>query len=169
MHCGRHTTFGNSGRVPGGCGLWAGRSGQRRGHRDPGTISGYGVLVSLGERAGGEQCPQCGESDLRPYGNSSKWAALGVTSSCRAVRGARWPRGPGARLGRARRWRVRGGRAQGRPVPGPAMVPTAATYLTSERSPRADRITGPRSRNVVSPTRVPSKPARFGREASVAV
>ena len=37
-------------------------------------IPGYGVLVNLGERAGGEQCPQCGESDLRPYGNGSKWA-----------------------------------------------------------------------------------------------
>jgi hypothetical protein len=43
-------------------------------HRDPGTIPGYGVLVSLGGRAGGEQCPQCGESDLRPSGNGSKWA-----------------------------------------------------------------------------------------------
>ena len=32
------------------------------------------MLVSLGERAGGEQCPQCGESDLQPYGNGSKWA-----------------------------------------------------------------------------------------------
>jgi hypothetical protein len=59
---------------PGGCGLWAGRGGRRAWHRDPGAIPGYGVLVSLGERAGGEQCPQCGESDLRPYGNGSKWA-----------------------------------------------------------------------------------------------
>jgi hypothetical protein len=42
-------------------------------HSDPGAVSGYGVLVSLSERAGGEQCPQCGESDLRPYGNGSKW------------------------------------------------------------------------------------------------
>src|SRR5215475_9003487 len=52
----------------------ADRSGQRAWHREPGAVSGYGVLVSLGERAGGEQCPQCGESDLRPYGNGSKWA-----------------------------------------------------------------------------------------------
>ena len=37
-------------------------------------MSGYGVPVGLGERAGGEPCPQCGESDLRPYGNGSKWA-----------------------------------------------------------------------------------------------
>jgi len=37
-------------------------------------MSGYGVPVGLGERASGEQCPQCGESDLRPYGNGSKWA-----------------------------------------------------------------------------------------------
>jgi hypothetical protein len=22
----------------------------------------------------GEQCPQCGDGDLRPYGNGSKWA-----------------------------------------------------------------------------------------------
>jgi len=43
-------------------------------HREPGTMPGYGVPVGLGERAGGEQCPQCGESDLRPYGNGSKWA-----------------------------------------------------------------------------------------------
>jgi len=27
--------------------------------------------VSIGQ---GEQCPQCAESDLRPYGNGSKWA-----------------------------------------------------------------------------------------------
>lgn len=26
------------------------------------------------QSAGGEQCPACGESDLRPYGNGSKWA-----------------------------------------------------------------------------------------------
>jgi hypothetical protein len=52
----------------------AGRSGQRAWHREPGTMSGYGVPVGLGERAGGEQCPQCGESDLRPHGNGSKWA-----------------------------------------------------------------------------------------------
>ncbi len=25
------------------------------------------------QTAGGEQCPACGESDLRPYGNGSKW------------------------------------------------------------------------------------------------
>jgi hypothetical protein len=52
----------------------ADRSGQRAWHREPGTMPGYGVPVSPGERAGGEQCPQCGESDLRPYGNGSKWA-----------------------------------------------------------------------------------------------
>jgi len=55
-------------------GLPADRGRRRAWHRDPGTISGYGVLVSLGERAGSEQCPQCGESDLQPYGNGSKWA-----------------------------------------------------------------------------------------------
>ena len=52
----------------------ADRRSQQARHREPGTMSGYGVPVSLGERAGGEQCPQCGESDLRPYGNGSKWA-----------------------------------------------------------------------------------------------
>jgi len=51
-----------------------GGSGQRAWRREAGTVSGYGVLVSLGEQAGGEQCPQCGQSDLRPYGNGSKWA-----------------------------------------------------------------------------------------------
>jgi hypothetical protein len=45
-------------------------------HRGPGTMSGYGGRVSLGDGAGGEQCPQCGEGDLRPYGNGSKWACL---------------------------------------------------------------------------------------------
>ncbi|HEY1917883.1 MAG TPA: hypothetical protein VGH27_20115 [Streptosporangiaceae bacterium] len=25
-------------------------------------------------RGAGEQCPQCGEADLHPYGNGSKWA-----------------------------------------------------------------------------------------------
>ena len=25
------------------------------------------------QSAAGEQCPACGESDLRPYGNGSKW------------------------------------------------------------------------------------------------
>jgi predicted RNA-binding Zn-ribbon protein involved in translation (DUF1610 family) len=34
----------------------------------------YGGPVSMGERVAGEQCPQCGEADLRPYGNGSKWA-----------------------------------------------------------------------------------------------
>jgi hypothetical protein len=52
----------------------ADKSSQRAWRREPGTMSGYGVPVGLGERAGGEQCPQCGESDLRPYGNGSKWA-----------------------------------------------------------------------------------------------
>ena len=37
-------------------------------------MSDYDILVSLGERTEGEQCPQCGQSDLRPYGNGSKWA-----------------------------------------------------------------------------------------------
>src|SRR5262249_4899205 len=37
-------------------------------------MSGYGVPVGLDEPASGEQCPQCGETDLRPYGNGSKWA-----------------------------------------------------------------------------------------------
>jgi len=49
-------------------------SSQRAWHREPGTMSRYGLSVGVGERAGGEQCPQCGESDLRPYGNGSKWA-----------------------------------------------------------------------------------------------
>ena len=31
------------------------------------------VQVSIGQAGGGEQCPACGESDLRPYGNGSKW------------------------------------------------------------------------------------------------
>ena len=55
-------------------GLSAGKGGGRRGIVRSGTISGYGVLVSFGDRAGVEQCPQCSESDLRPYGNGSKWA-----------------------------------------------------------------------------------------------
>jgi hypothetical protein len=54
--------------------IMSGRYGRRAWHRDPATVAGYGVLVSLGERSGGEQCPQCGESDLQPYGNGSKLA-----------------------------------------------------------------------------------------------
>ncbi|HYB87692.1 MAG TPA: hypothetical protein VEC76_12615 [Streptosporangiaceae bacterium] len=30
--------------------------------------------MSVGPATGGEQCPQCGQADLRPYGNGSKWA-----------------------------------------------------------------------------------------------
>jgi hypothetical protein len=30
--------------------------------------------VSSCQATGAEQCPACGESDLRPYGNGSKWA-----------------------------------------------------------------------------------------------
>ena len=67
----------------------------------PGMISGYGVLVSLGERAGGEQCPQCGESDLRPYGNGSKWACphcYFIVPCCEGGELAVQPQGqPGAR------------------------------------------------------------------------
>jgi hypothetical protein len=37
-------------------------------------MSGYGVPVGLGELPTGAQCPQCGESDLQPCGNGSKWA-----------------------------------------------------------------------------------------------
>ncbi len=37
-------------------------------------MPGYFGLVSTSTAGGGEQCPQCGESDLRPYGNGSKWA-----------------------------------------------------------------------------------------------
>jgi len=29
--------------------------------------------VSTCESVSGEQCPQCGQADLRPYGNGSKW------------------------------------------------------------------------------------------------
>ena len=66
--------FGNSGRVLAAAGYRPIGAATGAWHREPGTMSGYGVPVSLGERAGGEQCPQCGESDLRPYGNGSKWA-----------------------------------------------------------------------------------------------
>jgi len=30
--------------------------------------------VRIGQAGGGDQCPACGESDLGPYGNGSKWA-----------------------------------------------------------------------------------------------
>jgi hypothetical protein len=29
--------------------------------------------VYIGQTGGGNQCPACGEYDLRPYGNGSKW------------------------------------------------------------------------------------------------
>ena len=72
----RRSNILNSAIADGSSRLWAmvGKSGQRAWHREPGTMPGYGVPVGLGQRAGGEQCPQCGESDLRPYGNGSKWA-----------------------------------------------------------------------------------------------
>jgi hypothetical protein len=65
-----------------------------------GTISGYGVLVSLGERAGGEQCPQCGESDLRPYGNGSKWACPRCYFIVPCCEGSELAAQPRANLGR---------------------------------------------------------------------
>jgi hypothetical protein len=34
----------------------------------------YVDRVSISPGASGEQCPQCGQADLRPYGNGSKWA-----------------------------------------------------------------------------------------------
>jgi len=37
-------------------------------------MPGYFRQMSMSQTGGGEQCPQCGESDLRPYGNGSKWA-----------------------------------------------------------------------------------------------
>jgi len=39
-----------------------------------GGLPGYGGRVSIGQAGGIEQCPACGDSDLRPYGNGSKWA-----------------------------------------------------------------------------------------------
>ncbi|HEY1322086.1 MAG TPA: hypothetical protein VGF32_17660 [Streptosporangiaceae bacterium] len=30
--------------------------------------------MSTSQDSPGEQCPQCGEADLRPHGNGSKWA-----------------------------------------------------------------------------------------------
>jgi hypothetical protein len=30
--------------------------------------------MSIHRAAAGEQCPQCGQGDLLPYGNGSKWA-----------------------------------------------------------------------------------------------
>jgi hypothetical protein len=64
----------NSGRVPRRLGLSTGGDRHQAWHRALRDDFWLRVLVSLGERAGGEQCPQCGESDLRPYGNGSKWA-----------------------------------------------------------------------------------------------
>jgi hypothetical protein len=52
-------------------GMW--RVGRACHHRHSG-VPGYGGQVSIGQAGGGEQCPACGESDLRPYGNGSKWA-----------------------------------------------------------------------------------------------
>ena len=43
-------------------------------HHRRGGAPGYGGQVSIGHSGGAEQCPACGESDLRPYGNGSKWA-----------------------------------------------------------------------------------------------
>jgi hypothetical protein len=53
-----------------GVGMWpvGGRVTRRRS-----GVPGYGGRVSIGQAGGGEQCPACGECDLRPYGNGSKW------------------------------------------------------------------------------------------------
>jgi hypothetical protein len=37
-------------------------------------MPGYGGRVTSSQATRGEQCPACGETDLRPYGNGSKWA-----------------------------------------------------------------------------------------------
>src|SRR5262249_23354947 len=92
-------------------------SGQRAWHREPGTMSGYGVPVGLGERAGGERCPQCGESDLWPYGNGSKWACPRCYFIVPCCEGVSSPRGARPTWDGERRRRTRGGCAQGRPVP----------------------------------------------------
>src|SRR5215470_1950808 len=108
-------------------------------------MSGYGVPVGLDEPASGEQCPQCGETDLRPYGNGSKWACPGVTSSCRAVRAANWPCGLQRGWDGERRWRIRGGRAQGRPVPagGCRLGSRIVTSLVAQVSQMASEAEAP--------------------------
>src|SRR6266571_2206475 len=86
--------------------VWAGKRGQRVWCRDPGTISGYGVLVSLGERAGGEQCPQVRGERLAAVW---EWLEVGLLavlfSSCGVVRG----RAGRAALGEAGTGSVGGG------------------------------------------------------------
>src|SRR5215471_6831493 len=63
-------------------------------------MSGYGVRVSLGERVGGEQCPLCGKSDLRLYGNGSKWACPRCYFILPCCEGGEQAARPGVNLGR---------------------------------------------------------------------
>ena len=49
----------------------------------------------------GRAVPAVRGGDLRPYGNSAIWACPGVTSSCRAVQAASWPRAPANRAVRS--------------------------------------------------------------------
>jgi hypothetical protein len=123
----------------------ADRGGQRASHREPGTMSGYGVPVGLGERAGGEQCPQCGERTCGRKGMARSGPAPGVTSLCRAVKAASSPCGARPTWDGERRRRTRGGRAQGRPVAagGCHLGPRIVTSLVARVSQLASEAEAP--------------------------
>jgi len=59
----RHGTRAAGARPP--LHAWRGRPRRR---------AAYGGTVTTCQTSATEPCPQCGEADLRPYGNGSKWS-----------------------------------------------------------------------------------------------
>src|SRR5215472_3139162 len=108
-------------------------------------MSGYGVPVGLDEPASGEQCPQCGETDLRPYGNGSKWACPRCYFLLPCCEGGELAVRPPARLGWGAPMATRGGRAQGRPVPagGCRLGSRIVTSLVAQVSQMASEAEAP--------------------------
>jgi hypothetical protein len=91
------------------------RGGRQACRHRRGGLPGYGGWVSIGQAGGGEQCPACGDSDLRPYCNGSKWACPRchfLLPCCEGGELAGLPQPTGAA---AHRPTVPGGRLRGRP------------------------------------------------------
>ena len=84
--------------------------------------------------------PICGRTGMARSG-----PVPGVTSSCRAVSAANWPCGLQRGWDGERRWRIRGGRAQGRPVPagGCRLGSRIVTSLVAQVSQMASEAEAP--------------------------
>jgi hypothetical protein len=97
------------------------------GHRPTGAASGRGIVnparclvtvyrwVSVNGRAA-SSARSAGRAICDRTAMARSGPAPGVTSSCRAVKAASWPRGPQPTWDGERRRPTRGGRAQGRPA-----------------------------------------------------